>query len=270
MAHSASARLLSRRFSRTLRPVMARYFIEVAYKGTAFSGFQIQENSRTVQGDLDQALGLVLREAVHSTGGSRTDAGVHARQNFLHFDTETPVCETLRYKLNAILGPELAVKGIYPVHPDAHARFSATERCYRYFLHPSKDPFLQDVSYFYPYPLDLARLRACADLLCGRKDFRSFAKRNTQVRTFMCEIREARWLEHEGRLEFRVRGNRFLRGMVRGLVGTMLRAGRGQMSPEAFRDILESGDMRRADFSVPGHGLTLWEVGYPQDLFVHA
>lgn len=247
---------------------MARYFIEVAYKGTAFSGFQIQENSRTVQGDLDQALGLVLREAVRSTGGSRTDAGVHARQNFLHFDTEAPLPDTLCYKLNAILGPELAVKGIYAVHPDAHARYSATERCYRYFLHPSKDPFLQEFSYFYPYPLDLGHLRACAALIPGRKDFRSFAKRNSQVHNFLCEIREASWVEHEQHLEFQVRGNRFLRGMVRGLVGTMLRAGRGQLSSEEFRSILESGDMRRADFSVPGRGLTLWEVSYPDALFI--
>lgn len=247
---------------------MARYFIEISYTGSAFSGFQIQENARTVQGELDQALSLLLRTPIRSTGGSRTDAGVHARQNFLHIDWDSPLPEDLRYKLNAILPHEMAVNSIRAVRPDAHVRFSATERCYRYRLHDRKDPFLNHVSYFYPYPLDLEAMEASTQTLLGRQDFRSFAKRNSQVHTFYCEIHEARWTPMEHGLAFQIRGNRFLRGMVRGLVGTLLRVGRGQLSPQDFQHILEQGDMQKVDFAVPGRGLTLWEVLYPDDVFL--
>ncbi|GEP95920.1 tRNA pseudouridine(38-40) synthase TruA [Chitinophaga cymbidii] len=246
---------------------MARYFIEVAYMGARYSGFQVQENAVTVQSEIDRAAGLLLRERVVTTGSSRTDAGVHARQNFLHFDTEQALHPQFVYKMNAILPQDIVVKGVYPVDDALHSRFAATGRAYEYTLYTVKDPFMTDRGYFYPYRMDMEQLRAAADILRGYIDFSTFSKRNTQVKTFNCRISESRWTEQDHRIVYNVSANRFLRGMVRGLVGTMLRVGRGKLTLDGFREVIESRDCTKADFAVPPQGLCLMRVMYPEGLF---
>jgi tRNA pseudouridine38-40 synthase len=243
-----------------------RYFIEVAYKGEAFNGFQVQDNAHTVQQEIDKAISLLTRTKVETTGSSRTDAGVHAYQNFLHFDMDAPLHPQFLYKVNAILSPDVVAKQVYRVPDTAHARFDALSRSYEYVLYLQKDPFLRDRGYFYPYKLDLALLQEAADVLRSYEDFTTFSKRNTQVRTFICKISEAYWEVLPDRLIFHVTANRFLRGMVRGLVGTMLRVGRGKLSIEGLRRAVESKDCKNADFAVPPQGLFLMKVAYPEGL----
>lgn len=246
---------------------MPRYFIEVSYRGTNFAGFQTQDNARTIQGEVERALAVLLRETVKTTGSSRTDAGVHAFQNYLHFDTSVPLIPHFCYKLNAILVPDVAVRSVCRVSEDAHARFDAVSRAYSYRLYSRKNPFLRGCGYFFPYPLDEAVLHEAASMVLTHQEFESFSKRNTQVRTFRCTIEEAAWHREEGELVFDVRANRFLRGMVRGLVGTMLKVGRGRISLTQFQDILQAADNRETDFSVPPQGLFLTEVRYPANFF---
>lgn len=246
---------------------MARYFIEVAYMGGRYSGFQVQENAVTVQSEIDRAAGLLMREQVVTTGSSRTDAGVHARQNFLHFDTEHPLHPQFVYKMNAILPQDIVVKGVYLVDDALHSRFAATGRAYEYTLYTSKDPFMTDRGYFYPYRMDMEQLRAAAEIVRGYVDFSTFSKRNTQVKTFNCRIVESAWAEQGNRIVYSVSANRFLRGMVRGLVGTMLRVGRGKLTLDEFREVIESKDCTKADFAVPPQGLCLMRVMYPEGLF---
>ncbi len=245
---------------------MARYFIEVAYIGTRYSGFQVQENAVTIQSEIDRAMSLLMREQIVSTGSSRTDAGVHARQNFLHFDIAQPLHPQFIYKMNAILPPDIVVKAVYPVPDDLHSRFAATARVYAYTLYTFKDPFLRDRGYYFPYRMDMDQLRTAAETVREYTDFSTFSKRNTQVKTFNCRIRESWWEETEGRIVYHVSANRFLRGMVRGLVGTMLRVGRGKLTLEEFRGVIESRDCTRADFAVPPEGLCLMQVEYPEGL----
>ncbi|MGE7777744.1 tRNA pseudouridine(38-40) synthase TruA [Chitinophaga sp. NPDC101104] len=246
---------------------MARYFIEVAYMGARFSGFQVQENTLTVQSEIDHGISVLMRERVETTGSSRTDAGVHARQNFLHFDMEQPLHPQFVYKMNAILPPDIVVKGVYPVADELHSRFAATGRSYEYTLYTSKDPFLRDRGYFFPYRLNMDLLQEAAAVLMEYRDFTTFSKRNTQVKTFNCTIRESVWKQEGERIVYNVSANRFLRGMVRGMVGTMLRVGRERISLDAFRVAIESRDCTLADFAVPPQGLCLMEVQYPEGSF---
>ncbi len=245
---------------------MSRYFIEVSYKGSAFSGFQRQENAHTVQEELERALAIVQREPVLLTGSSRTDTGVHARQNFFHCDFEGSWHPQLSYKLNAIISPDLVVKRIMRMQEGAHCRFDASSRLYHYYVYRSKDPFLRDRAYYFPYTLNRALMDEAAAMLLEYRDFSSFSKRNTQVKNFLCHIMESEWQEREGCLLYRVRANRFLRGMVRALTATMLKLGRGKLSLEEFRAIIEAKDSRQAQFAVPGHGLFLEEVAFPYPL----
>lgn len=247
---------------------MPRYFLELAYKGTNYSGFQIQANARSVQQEVEKALAVFLRSNVGLTGSSRTDGGVHAVQNFFHFDYQHNIDQKSLYNLNAILPPDIGVKGLYPVAPDAHCRFDALSREYRYYIYREKNPFLADRAYFFPYTLDRDMLDAAAAVLLEFQDFASFAKRNSQVKTFLCSIMDSGWDEEGGCLVYRVKSNRFLRGMVRGLVGTMLQVGRGRISLEEFMNILRDKDNQRADFSVPGHGLFLFRVFFPDSVLM--
>ena len=242
---------------------MPRYFLEVAYRGTNYSGFQIQDNAASVQKEVERALGIYFRGPVLLTGSSRTDGGVHANQNFFHFDYEGVIENKVLYNINALLPSDIAVRGVYPVAGDAHCRFDATGREYRYYVYREKDPFLVDRAYFFPYTLDLGRMKEAADLITRFQDFTSFAKRNSQVKTFVCTIHESYWEEEGGCLVYHVKANRFLRGMVRGLVGTMLQVGRGKLSVEDFEGILYKRDNQLADFSTPGHGLFLYQVYFP-------
>jgi len=246
---------------------MPRYFLEVAYKGTRYSGFQIQDNARSIQAEVEKALAVFFRMAITLTGSSRTDTGVHALQNFFHFDYEGIIDDRNLYNINAILPGDIVIKRVAPVDPAAHCRFDATGREYRYYVYRKKDPFLADRAYFFPYTLDREKLEAAAVLLSSYTDFRAFSKRNTQVKTYLCSIGESGWSVEDGCLVYRVKANRFLRGMVRGLVGTMLQVGRGRIGLSQFEDILLSGDNKRVDFSAPGHGLFLFRVYYPDSIY---
>jgi tRNA pseudouridine38-40 synthase len=246
---------------------MPRYFLEVAYKGTNYSGFQIQDNAPSIQHRVEKALEIFLRQRLTLTSSSRTDAGVHAFQNFFHFDYEGVIDRRQLYNINAILPGDIVLKEVRPVAPEAHCRFDALSREYRYYLYGRKNPFLDDRAWFYPYTLDREKLAAAAALLMEYQDFTAFSKRNTQVKTFNCTLFESAWGEGENGLVYTVKANRFLRGMVRGLVGTMLRVGRGKLSIEEFGGILRQKDNRLADFSAPGHGLFLYQVYFPVSVY---
>lgn len=246
---------------------MNRYFLEVSYHGGRYAGSQVQLNALTVQAELEKALAVYFRQPLTLTGSSRTDAGVHARQNFYHFDLPIPLNPRAIYNLNAILPADIAIKQLIPVPATAHCRFDAVAREYEYFIYQYKDPFLVDRAWYYPYTIDWAGLQTAAGVVKEYTDFTSFSKRNSQVRTFNCNILYSEWKVLEQGAVFRVKANRFLRGMVRGLVGTMLQVGRGKITLEAFRQIIETKDCTKADFSVPGHGLFLQKVEYPEHYF---
>lgn len=241
----------------------SRYFLELFYKGTRYSGFQTQQNANTVQDEVEKAFKILQREPVMLTGSSRTDAGVHALQNFFHFDFEGNIHPDFIYKMNAILPHDIVIKGLYPVQPEQHSRFDALSRLYHYYIYNTKNPFLEDRAYYFPYTIDSEKLQAAASVLKEYTDFTSFSKRNTQVKTFQCVIKQSEWFRENDCLVYRVEADRFLRGMVRALTATMLKVGRGKLTLEEFRLIIEQKDNTKAHFDVPGHGLFLQEVVYP-------
>lgn len=243
---------------------MPRYFLEVSYKGTAYSGFQVQANAGSIQEEIEKAFAIFFRREVMMTGASRTDTGVHARQNYFHFDFDDPVPAEVVYRLNAILPGDICIKGIYAMPDGAHCRFDAESREYTYYIYGRKDPFRADRAYFYPYPLDWPLLERVAGRLTEYTDFTSFSKRNTQVNHFRCTISESAWGVEDGGFYYRIRANRFLRGMVRGLTGTMLLVGRGQITEAQFEEILAGKDPSRVNFNVPAKGLFLERVRYPE------
>ncbi len=245
---------------------MARYFIELSYDGALFGGFQIQQNKATVQGELEKALETLYRVPIALTGASRTDAGVHAYQNFLHFDTELAILPKHIYNLNAILPNSVVVIGIYQVPDEAHSRFDAIKRAYIYRLHTQKNPFSEGRSWYYPFPINLDLMQEAADSLLTYTDFESFSKKNTTVNTFQCTITKAQWTRSGTDIQFEIHSNRFLRGMIRGLVGTMMQVGRGQISIANWHEIVASKDEQRVDFSTPAYGLYLSEINYPNFL----
>ena len=246
---------------------MERYFLEVSYMGTAYAGFQIQQNARTVQSEIEKALEIFFRRKIDLTGASRTDAGVHAFQNYFHFDDQGDINLSSVYNLNALLPADISIKGLTKVKPDSHSRFDATSREYKYFIYKDKNPFLQDRAYYYPYPLDLGLLNEAAALLLQERDFSSFSKRRTQVKTYLCDLQCSQWTEENGTIIYYVKSNRFLRGMVRGLVGTMLQVGRGKLGLKELKQIIDSRDASNADFAVPPQGLFLVRVNYPEGYF---
>jgi len=234
--------------------------------GTNYSGFQVQDNANTIQSEVEKALSVLFRVPFQLTGSSRTDAGVHALQNFFHFDTGREISGKVIYNLNAVLPPDISAKAIYSVTDEAHSRFDACSRTYRYIVYRVKDPFLKDRAYYYPFKLDFEMLSTTAGIIISETDFVSFSKRNTQVKNFVCSVEMAGWTNEGDHLIFTIRANRFLRGMVRGLVGTMLKTGRGFLSVSDFQKIFELRDCRYADFSAPAHGLFLQQVEYPAGL----
>lgn len=249
---------------------MPRFFIEVSYKGARYGGFQIQQNANTIQQEVENALGIYFREKFELTGSSRTDAGVHANQNYFHFDSDAineVLLTSVPYHLNAILPSDIVVKSIDKVAEDAHCRFDAVTRVYQYYVYQKKNPFLEDRAYYFPYPLELDTMNAAAELIKEHTYFEAFSKKNTQVSTFKCSLTESKWIEKDGMLMYRVAGNRFLRGMVRGLVGTMLRVGTGKLSLESLSLIIKEGDASKVDFSAPGHGLFLEAVIFKQEMW---
>ena len=248
-----------------------RYFLSVTYQGTHYAGFQIQDGQETIQSQVTKALETLFRESFTLTGSSRTDSGVHAIQNYFHFDTTIELTSRHKYNLNAILPADIAVTGIYKVAETAHCRFDATEREYKYLIYRRKTPFLADRGWLYPYPLNLEILDRLSIVLMEYQDFSSFSKRNTQVFTYNCAISLAYWEEKgNGELEFKISSNRFLRGMIRGIVGTMIRIARATNSvkeaEDNFRKIIEAKDCSKADFTTPARGLYLMAVSYPDHL----
>lgn len=245
---------------------MPRYFLELSYKGTNYSGFQVQQNANSVQAEVEKAFGILHHVPVQLTGSSRTDAGVHALQNYFHFDFEGEIHPQWQYKLNAILPPDIVLKALTEVDAEAHSRFDALSREYKYFIYTKKNPFLEDRAFYFPYRVDREKLQQAADILKEYNDFTSFSKRNTQVKTFQCRIQQAEWVEEGECLVFHVKADRFLRGMVRALTSTMLKVGRGKTSIDEFRAIIEARDCTKASFAVPAHGLFLVRVEYPDGL----
>jgi tRNA pseudouridine38-40 synthase len=247
---------------------MARFFIEVGYNGTDLCGFQIQDGQETVQSVVSAALQTVIKEPIALTGSSRTDAGVHAKQNFFHFDTEQTITPKHIYSLNAILPPTVVIHHIYAVAPQAHARFDALSRTYTYTVTTKKDPFLIDKAWHFPFPVLLETLQAMALELINHQDFEAFSKKNAGNKTNICAIEISSWQTISPSIfTYTVKSNRFLRGMVRGLVGTMLRIARQspskEVAVEAFKSVILSKDPSLCDFSTPAKGLVLETVAYP-------
>lgn len=245
---------------------MKRYFLELCYDGASFGGFQIQNNVDTIQGAVQAALKTLYRENIELTGASRTDAGVHALQNFFHFDTDIVITQKQVYNLNAILPNSIVVKAIYEVPSTAHCRFDATTRSYIYKLHTQKDPFLEGRSWYYPFPIDFNLLNQATQTLLNFTHYESFSKKNTSVNTFECSVSKALWQVEGSNMHFHIDSNRFLRGMIRGLVGTLLQVGRGQITVDEWMDIVASNNEQRVDFSTPAYGLYLSAIQYPDFL----
>ena len=244
---------------------MQRYFIEMAYNGSRYNGWQIQPDAPSVQEAVERALSLTLRENIRVTGAGRTDTGVHASFYVAHFETDAPTGDAARlcHRLNCLLGDDVAIRDIYPVRADAHARFSALSRTYKYYLDKAKNPFTHEYAWrTWPLPDVGAMNEACAALMEYR-DFTSFAKLHSDTRTNLCRVMEARWEDTGTQLVFTIKADRFLRNMVRAIVGTLLEVGRGRLSVEEFRRIIERRDRCAAGVSVPGKALFLCDIEYP-------
>ena len=246
-----------------------RFFITLSYDGTRYHGWQIQPNGDSVQQRLQDALSTLLRQPIEVVGAGRTDTGVHARMMVAHFtisqfdNLTISQFDNLTYKLNKLLPPDIAVQEVRQVSEDMHARFSATSRTYHYFIHTAKDPFLQAYSWQVPYKLDFERMNEAAKVLLEYKDFTSFSKVNTDVKTNLCDLKEAYWEEvAPGQWRFTITANRFLRNMVRAIVGTLVEVGRGKLTIEDVRRIIEAKDRCKAGESVPGKALFLVDIKY--------
>ncbi|MBK8362402.1 MAG: tRNA pseudouridine(38-40) synthase TruA [Bacteroidetes bacterium] len=245
--------------------VLYRYFIRLSFDGTKFHGWQVQQNANSVQGELNKALEILFRKPIETTGCGRTDTGVHALHFFAHFETEeiTDVSDLI-HKLNSILPMEIAVHSIFKVPPDYHARFSATSRTYEYHIINYKDPFLINRAWYNLNIPEIAELNKFVDVLKEYVDFTSFSKSNTQTYTNNCRIMEAGWsLDANGKKIFTIKADRFLRNMVRAIVGTLIMSAEKNLSEEQFRKILESKNRSEAGVSVPAHGLFLTKIEYP-------
>jgi tRNA pseudouridine38-40 synthase len=243
---------------------MNRYFVKLAYNGSGFRGWQIQNNAHSVQAEITQKLSLLLKEDLNIVGCGRTDAGVHASEFFAHFETERELnkIEGLIYKLNSFLAEGIVVYDIYKVDNELHSRFSAKKRRYKYFISTVKDPFRSHLSYYFNVHLNVDEMEKAAAFLFDYDDFTSFSKLHTQTATNICKIMEAKW-EFEGNmLVFTISADRFLRNMVRAIVGTLIEIGRGKLDAEDMKTIIESKDRSKAGYSVPAQGLFLSGVEY--------
>lgn len=241
-----------------------RYFITLSYDGTRYHGWQVQPNGISVQGELQRGLSMLLREDIQVTGAGRTDAGVHASMMVAHFDTDREVdCRQLAYKLNRLLPHDIAISKVESVRDDLHARFSATRRTYHYFIHTRKDPFLRHYSCELHYPLDFTLMNEAASLLLAYDDFGAFCKSHADVKTTFCRVSKAEWTEmSSGQWRFEITANRFLRNMVRAVVGTLIEVGRGRMTVDDFRNVIEGKRRTEAGESMPANALFLVDIRY--------
>ncbi|WP_312344994.1 tRNA pseudouridine(38-40) synthase TruA [Chryseobacterium binzhouense] len=240
-----------------------RYFIEFSYNGKNYFGYQIQPKDISVQEELEKALSTILREPIKTTGAGRTDTGVHAKKMFAHFDTSQDLSPQLVHQLNSFLPNDIAVYKIFKVKDDFHARFDATFRTYEYYISLEKNPFTQDSAWqHWRRPLDINKMNEACRILFDYEDFTSFAKLHTDNKTNLCSIYKAEWEQNGTELKFTVSANRFLRNMVRAIVGTMVDIGAGKIQPEDLRNIIENKNRNSAGTSAPAHGLFLVDVGY--------
>lgn len=240
-----------------------RYCIEFSYNGKNYFGYQIQPDAISVQEELEKALSTILREEIKTTGAGRTDTGVHARKMFAHFDTGKAEDADLPRKLNSFLPPDISVKRIFKVKDDFHARFDATYRTYEYYISLEKNPFTQESAWqHWKRGLDINKMNEACAILFEYEDFTSFAKLKTDNKTNLCTIYKAEWEQQGSELKFTVSANRFLRNMVRAIVGTMVEIGLGKIQPEDLRKVIEDKHRNSAGTSAPAHGLYLVDVGY--------
>ncbi len=244
---------------------MAKYFVEIAYFGRAYHGWQVQPNEVTVQSTLDEKLSTIFNQSITTVGCGRTDAGVHAKQFFAHFETEAAVPDKFLYRINKMLPMSIELKRIYEVEDWMHARYRANYRAYEYYIHFNKDAFLSEHSYFYPWlPLDIPAMQKAFKMMQDFKDFRAFCKTGGNQNHYLCDIYETKLELDEltGKLKFRIAANRFLRGMVRRIVGCLLSVGKGKITLEEFELILREKKKFKLNISVPPQGLYLVEVRY--------
>ena len=246
-----------------------RYFITFAYRGTDFHGSQTQPNGNTVQAELEAAFATILREPIPLTFAGRTDAGVHSEKMVAHFDVAKAVPANFAGRLNNLLPDSIAVSDIQRVRDDAHARFDATARTYRYRITTKKDPFSYQFRTRLGVILDFTTMNRASELLLGRQDFASFCRTHTDVKTTICDVKEARWIqESETEYTFIITADRFLRNMVRAVVGTLFEVGKGKMTQDQFKAVIDSHDRCKAGHSAPAEGLSLVEIIYPQNTYI--
>ncbi len=242
-----------------------RYFIELSYNGSAYHGWQNQPNAISVQEVLEEALSTLLKEKIDIVGAGRTDAGVHAKQMFVHLDTSIAFSlDEIKYKLNSLLPKDIAVQDIFKVNNEAHARFDAISREYKYRISLHKNVFAFNDSYYFKQELDVDKMNEASKILFEHEDFKCFSRSNTDVKTYNCNIMNAEWVLKKGELIFTIKADRFLRNMVRAIVGTMINIGVGKTSIAQFHDIIKSKDRSQAGASVPGHALYLTKIEYPK------
>ncbi len=247
-----------------------RYFIFISYKGTSYHGWQIQPNSVTVQYILDEALSVILGEKISTMGAGRTDTGVHALLFCAHFDSISADLSSTNivFRLNKYLPKDIAVSSIKKVVPDANARFSAMSRTYKYYISRNKDPFLTDSSWYLPGNIDVSVMNEACILLSNHSDFTSFSKLHSGAKTNICQIYSAEWKNAGNQLIFTIRADRFLRNMVRAIVGTMIDIGYGKMNLKEFEEIIFAKDRCTAGKSAPARGLFLTDIEYPDEIFI--
>ena len=244
-----------------------RYFIELSYNGRAYHGWQNQPNAISVQEVLENALSTLLKEKIEIVGAGRTDSGVHAKQMYAHFNTVNKFSlEKLIYKLNSFLPNDIAIQDVFNVNDEAHARFDAISREYKYKISLLKNVFLFNNSYYFKQELDVNKMNEAAKILFEYDDFECFSKSNTDVKTYNCKILKAEWTYEANQLVFTIKADRFLRNMVRAIVGTLINVGIGKINVYQFHDIIKSKNRSQAGASVPGHALYLEKIEYPKNI----
>ena len=243
-----------------------RYFLDISYKGTNFHGWQMQPNGNTVQAELENALSTILKTETAIVGSGRTDSGVHATQQIAHFDSDS-IPDDLAYKLNSFLPKDISVNAIKEVKAEAHARFDATKRTYHYHIHQKKNPFKQEISYYFAQTINPELILEGCEIIKGWENFECFSKVHTEVNNFNCEIFKADWQQNGDEHLFVVEANRFLRGMVRAMVGTLLDIGTEKTKLEDLKEILKSNDRRKAGRAAPPQGLFLEKIEYPTNIY---
>lgn len=246
-----------------------RYFIKLAYNGKDYFGWQIQPRQKSVQQTVEESISTILRQEIKLVGAGRTDTGVHSKIMFAHFDFDESLPEDLVHRMNQFLPKDIVIYEILNVKDDAHARFDAVSRTYHYLVRIGKDPFDYDYCWQIHQPLDFEKMNLAAEYLLGKQDFSSFAKIHTDVKTHICEVKSAFWTVSGNRLRFEIKADRFLRNMVRSIVGTLVDVGREKISLTEFKTIIEKRDRKFASGSAPAQGLYLVDVEYPKSIYTN-